>query len=209
MYAPHCYDPQVYYPRDASDAISMLDIEGRYVVGVVAANVGYPSRKAWPEIFEGFKLFHDQHPEAVLYAHTHWGTEYGGVDLRLLQEAVGLLNPSRGEGFGVPLLEAQACGTPIIAGDWTAMPELHFSGELIPKSDATRTWIPRFSYQYVVHPQAVCDALEKVYATTIYKPSPLVEDYEADKVVAKYWPRILTALEAATEMPNVELVKVS
>ena len=35
-----------------------------------------------------------------------------------------LLGTSRGEGFGLPHLEAQACGTPVILSNWTASTEL-------------------------------------------------------------------------------------
>jgi len=35
-----------------------------------------------------------------------------------------LLSCSRREGFGLPILEAQACGTPVIATDFSSMPEL-------------------------------------------------------------------------------------
>jgi glycosyltransferase involved in cell wall biosynthesis len=35
-----------------------------------------------------------------------------------------LMLASRGEGFGIPVIEAQACGTPVIVTDWTAQPEL-------------------------------------------------------------------------------------
>ncbi len=35
-----------------------------------------------------------------------------------------LLSPSYGEGFGIPIIEAQACGTPVIVTNWTSMPEL-------------------------------------------------------------------------------------
>jgi glycosyltransferase involved in cell wall biosynthesis len=35
-----------------------------------------------------------------------------------------LLATSRGEGFGIPVIEAQACGTPVIASNWTAQAEL-------------------------------------------------------------------------------------
>lgn len=41
---------------------------------------------------------------------------YGGFDV--------LMNLARGEGFGVPILEAAACGVPSIATDYTAMTEL-------------------------------------------------------------------------------------
>ena len=39
-----------------------------------------------------------------------------------------LAAPSYGEGFGIPIVEAQACGTPVVVNDCTAMPELCGSG---------------------------------------------------------------------------------
>lgn len=45
-----------------------------------------------------------------------------------------LLSPSRGEGFCLPVLEAQSCGTPVIAGDWMATEQLVFAGAKIPKT---------------------------------------------------------------------------
>src|SRR6185436_18434063 len=35
-----------------------------------------------------------------------------------------LLNPSMSEGFGIPIIEAQACGVPVIVSDHSSMPEL-------------------------------------------------------------------------------------
>jgi glycosyltransferase involved in cell wall biosynthesis len=35
-----------------------------------------------------------------------------------------LLNPAMGEGFGITVLEAQACGTPAIVTDFSAMTEV-------------------------------------------------------------------------------------
>lgn len=35
-----------------------------------------------------------------------------------------LMNASYGEGFGVPILEASACGTPSIVGNWSSMPDI-------------------------------------------------------------------------------------
>jgi alpha-1,3-rhamnosyl/mannosyltransferase len=42
----------------------------------------------------------------------------------LYQGAVALVYPSRYEGFGLPLIEAMACGTPVIASNVASMPEV-------------------------------------------------------------------------------------
>ena len=36
-----------------------------------------------------------------------------------------------GEGFGIPIIEAQACGVPVIASDHSAMTELTHAGTLV------------------------------------------------------------------------------
>lgn len=49
--------------------------------------------------------------------------------LRALYEAAhALLFPSHGEGFGYPILEAQACGCPVICSDTTSLPEVGGEG---------------------------------------------------------------------------------
>lgn len=47
-------------------------------------------------------------------------TLYRGCDCLVL--------PSRGEGLGLPVLEAMACGLPIIATNWSAIGEIDFAG---------------------------------------------------------------------------------
>ena len=58
-----------------------------------------------------------------------------GADMAVLatiySSADVLLAPSMGEGFCVPIIEAQACGTPVIATNATAQPEIVASGRLL------------------------------------------------------------------------------
>ncbi len=42
---------------------------------------------------------------------------------KLFNEATALVFPSRYEGFGLPILEAMACGTPVVTSNVSAMPE--------------------------------------------------------------------------------------
>jgi glycosyltransferase involved in cell wall biosynthesis len=66
---------------------------------------------------------------------------FSGERLPLLyQGAEAFVFPSLAEGFGVPILEAMACGTPVICSDTTAMPEI--AGEaarLVPPLE-TEAW---------------------------------------------------------------------
>lgn len=54
----------------------------------------------------------------------------------LLQNAIALIHPSRLEGFGLPVLEAMACGCPVVATDIAALREvLGNAGSLAPLDD--------------------------------------------------------------------------
>lgn len=44
--------------------------------------------------------------------------------LQLLNQALGFVFPSLWEGFGLPVLEAMACGTPVITSDRSSLPEV-------------------------------------------------------------------------------------
>lgn len=74
-----------------------------------------------------------------------------------------LLAASYGEGFGVPLIEAQACGTPIITGNWTAMPDLVAETSFLV--DGQPFWDePQLSFWQVPSVAGIIQALELAYA---------------------------------------------
>ena len=74
-----------------------------------------------------------------------------------------LLAPSMGEGFGMPLLEAQACGVPVVTNKWTAMPENTVNG--ISVEPEGRHWTAGNSFWASARVGGLVDALEIVYDT--------------------------------------------
>jgi glycosyltransferase involved in cell wall biosynthesis len=97
-----------------------------------------------------------------------------------------------GEGFGVPILEAQACGCPVIVGDWTSMPELKFSGWKVEKNEAEPLFTPLKSFHYLPRPAAIAERMEAAYqmrGNPDYRHRAVAgaQLYDIDKVIDKYW----------------------
>lgn len=124
-------------------------------------------------------------------------TVYNAMDVHLLV--------SMGEGFGIPILEAQACGTPVIVGDWTSMPELLFSGRKLDRSDAERVWTGGESWQYIPHVAGVERLLEAEYKNPSSRDKAVkgAAEYDADLVTEKYWIPVLTEIERSIVAGNI------
>lgn len=237
-YIPHGVDTNVYKPMDKIEARKTLNAPPElFLVGIVAANKGSPSRKCFDQQIRGFKLFHDKHPDSMLYIHTDFYGGHGGEDIKRLVQLAGLsqetvaepppyefqrgmlgadymvklynsfdvlLNATRGEGFGVPIIESMACGTPAIVGDWTAMPELVDAGAgwKVPYSDR---FFYQNSYQFVPDVQGIATALELAYQNrdnAFLKEQAragVVANYDADYVTQTYWRPVLERIAGEIE----------
>lgn len=102
-----------------------------------------------------------------------------------------LLATSMGEGFGVPTIEAQACGTRVIVSDFAASPELVADGWKVtgqPYWDA-----PQSAWFFLPHVERIVDALESSYLARESAGShsqqavDAMAAYGADRVFAEHW----------------------
>lgn len=115
-----------------------------------------------------------------------------------------LVNPSYGEGFGIPIVEAQACGTPVIVTNWTSMPELCGAGWTI---GGERLYDPHHNSFYLSPSVGqLVEALEEAYDTARdeqlrTKARVFALDYDADTITSEHWAPVLEAMDTEAELP--------
>lgn len=214
-----------------------------FVFTMVAANKENPPRKGYQEALEAFKIFYANHPEAALFIHNqqvapgnfpliqfaqHLGIAHRlfGYDqhkamfasnswevMKQMNMADVLLHPSQTEGFGLTIIESQACGKPAIVTDGMSMPELVVSGKT---GEIAKVMHRRFSssggYWVVADPQDVADKMEKVYQMIKADPkkvakdcrSNIVKNFNIDTIVKKQWIPALESLQEELLGPIVD-----
>lgn len=233
-YIPHAIDTETFSPGDKQAVREKIGVpDGAYLVSMVAANKGYPSRKSLPEVIQAFKIFHERHPEAYLYLHMAVHPKGEGLDMQDVIRLVGLpedsfrfadqsdyalglpdsyladiyrasdmlLSPSQGEGFGLPIAEAQACGCPVLVQDVTSMSELCINGIAI--EPLQRTYTPIGHWQYTASVEAIADGLERWYGESKeWKEEKAAkgiahfrEHYSWDVAAKRYWKPFLQMVE--------------
>lgn len=233
LYCPHGFSPKIFNKLDRKQSRKALGIpQDAFVIGMVAANKGNPSRKSFSTAIQAFSKFRQKHPDAKLYLHTQLEDPEGENLIRTCElekvkplapdqyaYALGmpetvvaathsafdvLLNPAQGEGFGVPLIEAQACGTPCIVTNFSAMPEVAPADVGNWNVDGEPRHTHFQSKQVAVTADGIVAALEEAYSEpnrdrkkrreSVYKW--VHAEYTADHVVDTY---LAPALEVAEE----------
>lgn len=234
LYVPHGVDTTVFTPHPKADVRKGFGLpEDAFIVGMVAANKGHPSRKGFSQAFQAFAKFRETHDDAYLYLHTTISADYGhGEDIKAMLTALGipddyvlttdqyrvmfnphppdalalmfstldvLLNPAMGEGFGITVLEAQACGIPAIVSDFTAMTEVCGAGWKVP---VTPFWTGMKSWMGIADIAAITRSLEECYRMTPEQRDQLsakarahAMGYDADRVMDEFMLPALKAVE--------------
>jgi len=105
-----------------------------------------------------------------------------------------LLSATAGEGFGLPVLEAQACGTRVIVSNFSAQPELVGDGWIV---EVQPQWNPtQLGWFCTPNVASIVDALEAAFAAGGGHSDDAVKfaaDYQADKVFADSWAPLIDA----------------
>jgi len=204
-YIPHGVDTNLYKPMPRHK--EMYKARGKFLVGTVATNTDPHDRKNWAGMMEAFGIFHKKHPDSVFFGHTCHDMSEGGFDLGSLSHRHNfnitvptpwqyriqatelematmystfdvMLLPSKGEGFGVPIIEAQACGTPVIVTDWTAPRDLCGAGWKLPV--VHKHWMKTEGYWGIPSVESIVEALEEAY--DLWKQKKL-DDEMKDKAI--------------------------
>ncbi len=222
LYVPCGIDTSAWSPADRGEVRDYLGLpRDAFIAGICAANIG--PRKAWGEQLSAFAAFRRRHPGALLLIHAA-RRHAEGIDLEDLAGHLGirdavlfgehtamddpqmvnwfrsldvLLNATYGEGFGLPVIQAQACGVPVIGTKCSAISEKipNGTGWLV---SGQRWWNPHHRAWWTIPDvRGITAALGKAAAGKHARPEIIREHamtYDADYVAKAHWAPVLAEL---------------
>ena len=130
-----------------------------------------------------------------------WAGACGDDELARAYNAMDvLLSPSQAEGFGIPIIEAQACGVPVVTLNITAMPEITFAGLCLEPMQPM--WEAEGGWRGVAGVDDIRDALDWAAGLTDAERADLAEtarlgamNFDYDVEVERDWLPVLEAVE--------------
>jgi len=204
-----------------------------FLFGVIGANKENPPRKGYQEMLDAFNVFQQRHSEARIMFHTQqmapggfpiveYARHLGFGDKTIFVNPVQgtylfdsekiceeintfdvCLHTSHTEGFGLVIVESQACGVPIIVTDGMSMPELVRRGETGEIAEvASKRFSSAHGYWVVPSVPSILQKMEILYKK-LHEKNTIAQDcrdfinknYNIDTLVREQWIPFLERLQ--------------
>lgn len=181
-------DARLYIHTEPTPMYGGLDLVGFVNVLGIADKVTFP----------------DRYRNAMGYPPEYLSMVYNAADV--------LMGASMSEGFGIPLIEAQACGCPVVTTNFSAMPELVRWGYAVEVQDLMLT--PMMAWQAWPSVTDMTNKLQRLYEAWVMvgedwpiakrlEVSKLIHDeYDWDAIVRDQWAPLIARL--ADEAPALD-----
>lgn len=210
--------------------------EEPFIFGMIGANKENPPRKGYQEALEAFKILAEKYKDVAIFFHSqqlapggfpiqdyakHLGiadrclflNQYAAsyaADSHKIAEEINCfdaqLHPSQTEGFGLLVVEAQACGLPVIVNDCHSMPELIVEGVTGEICKTAKPWWRSLNgYVYPADVNSLAEKMEKVYLsqkntsnrkkTAKAAREHILKNYNIDAIVNEKWIPFFKELE--------------
>lgn len=203
-----------------------------FLFGMVAANKDMMPRKSFQQVLDAFAQFIKVHSNSLLYMHINPDQQGGFPVRQYAQflgisDHVGFpelykwqfdttkqemnniyncfdvfLNPSSTEGFGIPIIEAQATGTPVIVNNWTSMPELIIDGKTgLMTKIGCKHYFPIGSYLAWPDTTDLYNKMEQLHGSNLVEMGRnarqfIMANYDMDFWWKRGWQPLLDQLES-------------